>query len=243
MDHSYVCIAATDTVLNPFVPPKEKADGEDIQLQDTTSVVSVEVLSTLAVQLLGWPLQCEILWCSIMALRNEMCERQALMTSSGMLPYVVEDVVARTRTTLYELEGVVVEGPFEEVPRFSWTWSMTISNGLSWIYIEVSYDPAFGLEVRVTLQCIFLPTYEETGPSLESQELIQSTLAADFDPWTLLDAPLNGLSRRMLTEAPDDDAFNLKVLVTPTWSRITAFGKFTEIVQRYFSDLQLYFVC
>jgi hypothetical protein len=189
----------------------EKAINEDVKQQSITALVPVEVMPTLATWLYMWLMPGEVLRFSIRPSREMEHKRESLLTASRFV------------------------GPFAVARRLIWTWSMTDNDDISWIHLEVTYDPAMGLIVRVTFQCNFWQTTPEKGPTLEMCELIPSNSTGDCTLETLWDwkkPKTDSLSWKMVQESPDYGALiHVNVLANPSWTQITAFGKSTEILR------------
>ncbi|XP_025413053.1 uncharacterized protein LOC112685402 [Sipha flava] len=208
----------------------EKAINQDVQLQGITAVVPVEILPTLTTWLYMWLMPREVLRFLITSSWEMEYKQESLLTAFrfvGIFPYVVKDAVAKARTTLNGPGGVVVVGPFAVTRRLIWTWSMTVNDNISQVCLEVTYDPAIGLVVRVTFQCIFWQMTPEKKPTLEMWELIPSNSTADCTLetlWDWVEPETVILSWQMVQESPDHGTLiQVNVLANPSWTRITAF--------------------
>jgi hypothetical protein len=258
--HHSVSTADTEMVTIQFIPSSEKdvpekdvpekdmlekdvlekAINQDVQLQGITAVVPVEILPTLTTWLYMWLMPREVLRFLITSSWEMEYKQESLLTAFrfvGIFPYVVKDAVAKARTTLNGPGGVVVVGPFVVTRRLIWTWSMTVNDNISQVCLEVTYDPAIGLVVRVTFQCIFWQMTPEKKPTLEMWELIPSNSTADCTLetlWDWVEPETVILSWQMVQESPDHGTLiQVNVLANPSWTRITAFGKSTEILRAY----------
>jgi hypothetical protein len=166
---------------------KNLAINEDAKLQGIIAVVPAEVLPNLAT----WLMQGEVFRFSITTLRKVEYKRKSLLTTSifmGIFPYMAKDVVAKTRTTLNGPSGVLVVGPFSVVYRLIWTWSMIINDDFLLVCLEVIYDPAIGLGMRVTFECIFWQTAMEIlQEGLNDGTLIHANFLANLS-WSQITA-------------------------------------------------------